>query len=169
MRKVILVFALILYMAPSAHSIQERFLQNELPELVDEFGQIWQVAPTPPGAVDWRMLATLSFPKRTVGDNFFSPPIIAPEVQELDGKTVKLNGYMVPLEAKDLQGHFVLMAYPHACPFHVPAGPGGYVEVIADIPVEVTYDTVLIEGQFQVTPDSTDGLYYRIKAARAVQ
>lgn len=169
MRKVILVCALILCIAPGAHAIQERVLQDELPELIDEFGQIWQAAPAPPGAVEWRTLASLTFPPRSVGDNFFSPPIIAPEVLELDGTTVKLNGYMVPLQASDEQTHFVLMAYPHACPFHVPAGPGGYVEVIADVPVEVTYDPVLVEGEFVVTPDSRDGLYYRIKAAHPVE
>ena len=160
---------MVFYMSPTAHSIQEGLLQNELPELVDEWGQIWQTAPTPPGGLHWSTLINVDIKKKSVGDPYYDIPIITPELRELDGKTVKLNGYMVPLEPTELQGHFILMAYPHSCPFHVPGGLGGYVEVQADFPVKFDYEPVLIEGHFQLLTDFSEGLFYRISAARAVE
>jgi hypothetical protein len=146
---------------------QGTFWEQELPEeLQDEIGQIWRPAPTPPGALDWGIITSIDVREEII-DNFMQyVPSFTPVVQSLDGKIVKLNGYMVPLETSERQGHFILMAYPHACPFHIPGGPAAYVEVQADFPVAFTYAPVLIEGQFQILKDYSNGIFYRISAAR---
>lgn len=151
--------------APVNSMIQEYpspFSEENLPS-------IWQPAPTLPGSVDWQTLMNVEVTEQKI-DNFIqSIPSFTPPLKAMDGQVIKLNGYMVPLDPSDRQSHFVLMAYPHSCPFHLPGGLGGFVEVFADFPVEFTYDPILIEGHFQLLTDFSSGLFYRISAARAVQ
>lgn len=142
--------------------------EQPAPFLEDEMGQVWQPAPTPEGALAWQTLTDVGVREEEI-DNFIQyVPTFTTALKALDGQKVMLNGYMIPLDTSDLQSHFILMAYPHSCPFHMPGGPGGYVEVFADFPVEFTYDPVLIEGHFTLLDDFSDGLFYRINAARAV-
>ncbi len=167
------VFALssifLLFLSVAVQAQQGSFREQELtPELQDELGQIWRPAPAPPGAMDWSVLINVEVEEEIVDNYIQYNPTFPLLVKAYDGETVKLNGYMVPLEATEKQSHFILMAYPHACPFHMPGGPGGYVEVKADFPVEFTYDPVLIEGHFKILDDFSNGVFYRISAARQV-
>ena len=157
------------FLQADSYAQDSSFWEQELPsELEDELGQIWRPAAAPPGALDWSILTNIDVEEEVV-DNFIQyVPTFPLLVRALDGEDVKLNGYMVPLEASENQSHFILMAYPHACPFHMPGGPGGYVEVQADFPVKFTYDPVLIEGNFQILKDFSNGVFYRISAARQV-
>lgn len=168
MRIFILSITVTLLLGSSIQARQSTFLEQDVPGLQDELGQIWRPAPTPPGALDWSIIMNIDVREELI-DNFIQyVPSFTPLVQSFDGKTVKLNGYMVPLEPTERQSHFVLMAYPHACPFHMPGGPAAYVEIQADFPVKFTYDPVLIEGQFQILQDYSYGVFYRISAARQI-
>lgn len=169
MRKFLLSLSIFLGTIAVAHSIEKVQAQESLPGLTDEYGQIWRPAPTPPGGLDWNTIANIEFKPKDVGDFYLGEPIHSEEVLALDGQTVKINGYMIPLEASEMQSRFVLMAYPHSCPFDMPVGAGGYVEIQADFPVEYTYDPVLVEGTFQVLEDYSRGLYYKISAARELK
>ena len=169
MRVIIIFLASVIWIIQTAQSMQETTFEQDMLDLQDEWGQIWRPAPTPPGALDWNTLINVKVKPKEVGDPYYDIPIITPELRELDGKTVKLNGYMVPLEATETQSYFILMAYPHACPFHIPGGPGGFVEVQADFPVQFEYEPVLIEGHFKLLTDFSQGIFYQITAARAVE
>lgn len=129
---------------------------------------IWQPAPTPDGGVSWLTLTSINVREEIVDDFVEYIPNFTPAVEALDGTTVKMNGYMIPLEAGNRQSRFILMAYPHACPFHMPVGPGGFIEVQADFPVEFSYEPILIEGHFKILTDYSEGVFYRISAARAL-
>ncbi|UTW54363.1 DUF3299 domain-containing protein [Kordiimonas sp. SCSIO 12610] len=131
--------------------------------------QIWLPAPPPPGAIDWNILIDVETREEVVDDFIQAIPTFPAHVKVLDKTTVKLNGYMLPLEAGDKQSHFILQAFPHSCPFHLAGGPGGYVEIMADIPIEFSYEPVLIEGYFQLLEDFSGGVFYRISAARVVK
>lgn len=164
------VFSLVMVFALSTagNARQSTFWEQEIPDLEDDLGQIWRPAPAPPGALDWSVLMNIVVEEELV-DNFIQyVPSFTSLVQSFDDKTIKLNGYMVPLEATEEQSHFILMAYPHACPFHMPGGPAAYVEIQADFPVKFTYDPVLVEGHFQILDDFSGGVFYRISAARQV-
>lgn len=169
MRIFVISIAISLLATLNANTIEKKSLAQEIPSLEDEFGQIWKPAPTAPGGLNWATLINVDVKKKSVGDPYYDIPIFNTELEGLDKTTVKLNGYMVPLEATEMQGHFVLMAYPHSCPFDVPAGPGGYVEVVADFPVKYTYEPVVIEGEFQLLENFEHGVFYRISAAREVK
>lgn len=85
------------------------------------------------------------------------------------GKTVKLTGYMMPLETDILQHRFLLTANPPSCFFHIPGGPAGAVEVLTETGVEVTWDPVVLEGRFETLEHSDAGLVYRLHDARVLQ
>ena len=89
-------------------------------------------------------------------------------MQALDRKTVKVQGFMMPLEAGDKQQHFLLSSVPTTCSFCVPAGPEGLVEVRTRKPVRYTLEPVVVEGVLAVLNDDPYGLYYRVEDGSAV-
>ncbi len=89
-------------------------------------------------------------------------------IRAKDGQTVKLAGFLMPLEAARMQRHFVLTSNPPSCFFHVPGGPAGAIEVFAKEPIEAGWDPILLEGRFEAVPASEDGVVYRLHEARAL-
>ena len=77
----------------------------------------------------------------------------APVVESLDGKKVRIPGYVVQLEGNaDNVTEFLLVPYFGAC-IHVPPPPPNqiiHVEYAEGVPYENTYDAVWIEGTIKV-------------------
>ncbi|NWO03293.1 MAG: DUF3299 domain-containing protein [Idiomarinaceae bacterium] len=77
----------------------------------------------------------------------------APVVEALDGKKVRIPGYVVQLEGDaDNVTEFLLVPYFGAC-IHVPPPPPNqiiHVEYAEGVPYENTYDAVWIEGTIKV-------------------
>lgn len=77
----------------------------------------------------------------------------APVVEALDGKKVRIPGYVVQLEGNaDNVTEFLLVPYFGAC-IHVPPPPPNqiiHVEYAEGVPYENTYDAVWIEGTIKV-------------------
>lgn len=73
----------------------------------------------------------------------------APIIPELNGKEVKIPGFVVPLEGDDENlTEFLLVPYFGAC-IHVPPPPSNqivYVKFEAGVPVESLYDAVWVHG-----------------------
>ena len=84
----------------------------------------------------------------------------APVVPELDGKQIRLPGFVVPLEgdAKEI-AEFLLVPYFGAC-IHVPPPPANqtvYVVTAENAPYHgELFDTVWVEGRMRVEPFSND-------------
>jgi hypothetical protein len=110
------------------------------------------------GVVSWSLLSTVT----SKTERARVVPIFPPAVQALNDKTVKLQGFMLPLEPGEKQKHFLLSGVPTTCSFCVPAGPEGLVEVRASTPVKYTVDAVTLEGRMAVLKDDKFGLFYRI-------
>lgn len=96
-------------------------------------------------------------------------PVFPDDIQYLNSKTLRVQGYMMPLEPGEKHTHFLVSSVPLTCPFCMPGGPESMVEVKATSPVKYTMEPVVVEGQFAVLNDDPYGLYYRMTAARAVQ
>lgn len=79
----------------------------------------------------------------------------APLVESLNGKLVKIPGFVVPLEGTDtLTTEFLLVPYFGAC-IHVPPPPSNqivYVIFEKGIPIDNLYDAIWVTGTL-----STDG------------
>jgi hypothetical protein len=116
------------------------------------------------GVLSWPLLSSVTVKaekKRLV-------PSFPAAVQALDKKTVKIQGFMMPLEPGDKQRHFLLSSVPTSCSFCVPAGPEGLIEVRSKTPVRYTLEPVTVEGQMAVLSNDPYGLFYRVTEAQPV-
>jgi hypothetical protein len=80
---------------------------------------------------------------------------------------VKVYGFMMPLDQSAKQKRFLLSAFPPHCTFCLPGGPESLVEVIADSPVEFTFEPIVVAGKMAVLEN--DVVYYRITNAASVK
>lgn len=92
-------------------------------------------------------------------------PVFPDDVQALDGRRLRLTGFMVPLEQRKQQTHFLLSFYPPSCGYCVGGGPTSLVEVFSAEPVEFSYDSVSLSGTFALVPDGAEGVFYRLMEA----
>lgn len=110
------------------------------------------------GVVSWRLLASVTTkPVQNRIVPTFPDPVLA-----LHNRTVRVQGFMMPLEPGDRQKHFLLSAVPTSCGFCVPAGPEGLIEVRTRTPVKYGLEPVIVEGRLAVLADDPYGVYYRI-------
>jgi len=115
------------------------------------------------GVVSWKTLAEVT-PVREK-DRFV--PQFSKEINALDKKEVKLQGFMMPLDMGEKQKRFLLVAMPPSCSFCLPGGPDQLVEVVAKTPVKYGFDPIVVSGKFVVLKDDPMGLYYRMTDAVA--
>lgn len=121
------------------------------------------------GVVSWDTLRELDVTYETKGPGMTDfRTSFTSELLALDGKTVKLVGFIYPLEAAEQHQRFLLSAYPPSCPFCLPGGATEMVEVLASAPVRFTYDALVLEGRFELLRDDPSGLLYRLHDARTV-
>ena len=118
----------------------------------------------PAGTVPWELLQQAKTVQRP--DKKFGPEF-TPEIRRLDKQSVKVYGFMMPLDQARLQKRFLLASFPPHCAFCVPGGPESMIEVIADKPVEFTYEPIVVAGRMAVLDN--DIVYYRLTGAAAVQ
>ena len=79
-------------------------------------------------------------------------------VLALDGEAVKMVGFLIPLGG----GRQLLSRNSPNCPFCLPTGPEGFVELVCDEPIDYAMDAVVVAGTFQVLRDGGQGYYYRM-------
>jgi hypothetical protein len=111
--------------------------------------------------VSWKTLAQVELVKQK--DRYV--PQFSKNVVALDKKAVKVQGFMMPLEAGEKQSHFVLAAMPTTCSFCMPGGPESMVEVKMKTPVKYTFDPLVVSGKLTVLKDDPTGIFYRITDA----
>jgi uncharacterized protein len=129
---------------------------------------VWIPAATPKGGVSWKTLeATKLIDRKDKSGIIYTKPSFTPAVLALNGKQVKVAGYMMPLENAAKQKHFVLLGYPPGCPFHTHALPNQFVEIKAALPVNVDIENVMVlTGTLQLTGQDESGIFYRLVNAR---
>lgn len=114
------------------------------------------------GVLSWSVLSSVT----TKLEKNKLLPVFPANVQALNQKKVRVQGFMMPLEPGDRQTHFLLSSVPTSCSFCVPAGPEGLVEVKTTKPVRYTLEPVLVEGVLAVLTDDSYGLFYRLAEAQ---
>lgn len=121
--------------------------------------------PTAEGVVAWGdlMRARIKFEDRRLIAEF------PEEIAKLKGKSIKLSGFMMPLEPTMAQNRFLLTSNPPSCFYHVPGGPTGAVEVLAHESVTVSWDPILLEGRFEPQESSSTGVVYRLLDAKQIE
>lgn len=117
------------------------------------------------GVVSWKLLSNIT--TKLVQGRL--TPVFPEQVKALHQQTVKIQGFMMPLEAGLKQSHFLLSSVPTTCSFCVPAGPEGMLEVRSKTPVAYSLEPVLVEGKLQVLHDDAMGLYYRMEGGAPIR
>jgi len=123
------------------------------------------------GAVSWDIFAATKEIERQEPDgkgytNYWLEPAFGKEIRKLDGKTVKLMGYMFPLDSSDKQSKFLFGPYPPSCAFHYHVNANQVVEVAAAEPILFSWEPVTIEGTLTLVEKDAYSVFYRLKQAR---
>lgn len=115
-------------------------------------------------AITWEnMVLAKTQPKdKTSGVEF--PTVLS----GLNGKQVKVRGFMVPLEAKPAQVHFLLTSKPQDCEFCIEGGPSSYVEVKSSVPLKYSTQPLNLVGRLLLLKNDPSGVYYRLVDARPI-
>jgi len=116
------------------------------------------------GVVSWKTLARVGEVK--MNDRLLHK--FSAEVAALDNKEIKLQGFMLPLEAGRRQKHFLLSANVPSCPFCLPGGPDSLIEVHCKEAIEFSMEPIVISGKLSVLKDDPTGLWYRVHEATLV-
>ncbi len=96
-------------------------------------------------------------------------PVFPPAILALDGKSQRVQGFMMPLEPGERQTHFLLSSVPLSCGFCLPGGPESMIEVKSKTPIKYGLEPLVVQGRLAVLHDDQYGLYYRITDAVAVK
>ena len=96
-------------------------------------------------------------------------PVFPPEIQALDNKPQRVQGFMMPLEPGEKQTHFLLSSVPLSCSFCLPGGPESMIEVKSKKPIRYGLEPLVVQGRLAVLRDDPYGLYYRITDAVPVE
>ena len=118
-----------------------------------------------PGVVSWKLLGQATTVKAKKGRMV---PHYTPAISALDNTEVKVQGFMMPLEPGQKQKHFLLTVTSASCPFCLPAGPEGVVEIRSRTAVKFSYAPFIVQGRLKVLASDPMGLYYRMTDAAVV-
>lgn len=118
-----------------------------------------------PGVVSWKLLGQATTVKAKKGRMV---PKYTPAISALDNTEVKVQGFMMPLEPGQKQKHFLLTVTSASCPYCLPAGPEGVVEIKSRTPVKFSYAPFIVQGKLKVLASDPMGLYYRMTDAAVV-
>ena len=155
--RTLLTFLAALLVALSSHALQPQDPKG-LPSASAYLGA--GNDPAPAGTIPWQLLSQAKTVQKA--DKKFGP-LFTKEIRELDKQTVKLYGFMMPLDQSAKQKRFLLSPFPPHCSFCMPGGPETMVEVIAEKPFDFTYEPIIVSGRMAVLDD--DIVYYRITNA----
>lgn len=96
-------------------------------------------------------------------------PIFTNEIKKYDGKTVKIMGYMFPLEGNRLQSHFLMGPYPPTCALHYHVPNNQVLEVKTDTAIPFTWEPILVEGTLVLANSDAENYFYRLEKTRFIK
>ena len=115
--------------------------------------------------VPWSVLTAVKLKR----ENNKIAPVFNLEQMALRQKTVRVQGFMMPLDPGEKQTHFLISSVPLSCNFCLPGGPESMVEVKTKTAVRYSMEPLVIEGRFSALEDDPYGLYYRLSDAVTVK
>ena len=113
------------------------------------------------GVVSWDTLAKVE--QKSSKTRIF--PVFTKEIIALNDQQVKIQGFMMPLDPGRQQKHFLISVNSATCPYCMPAGPEGVVEVLSTTPIKYGFEPIIVSGKLAVLKDDPTGLYYKMTNA----
>ncbi|MBV8191627.1 MAG: DUF3299 domain-containing protein [Alphaproteobacteria bacterium] len=92
---------------------------------------------------------------------------LTPEVKALDGKTITLRGFVLPMDGSDHTQHFLVSRNTPVCLYCPPGQPNEVVEVEAARAIPWTNKIVSVTGQLRLINDEEKALFFKIEKAEA--
>ncbi len=171
------IIALFIMMAPytvQAFTIEELNEGDRRAKSIEDY--IKDYVDIPKGGIDWKTFGTTKEVQidKITDDGYnlsYTKPEFSQTVQALNGESIKVKGYMFPLDNAEDQSLFLFGPFPLSCPYHYHVGPSLVIEVHADKnPVQFNYDPVIITGELELVPEDPDySVFYRLRNARQVK
>lgn len=124
--------------------------------------------PPPPDAVSWDLLAKAVVLFEKTGETYRATTMIPPEIEKLDGRALKLMGFVVPAHAETPLRKFLLAEYPADCAYcrYTVSEPSRVVEVDAPRGIRVMADPIIVRGRLEVVRNDPQGRIYRLHEAQ---
>lgn len=92
---------------------------------------------------------------------------VTPEVKALDGKTITVRGFVLPLDGSDRTKHFLLSRNTPVCMYCPPGQPNEVVEVKTPNAIPWTDKIVSVTGKFQLVNDQERAVFFKMENAQA--
>ena len=165
------IWCLILYIFFQSSNALSFSNQEMTEEQTNALMNEWKPLEVSGDAIPWDVFAkTTENEDCTTDKDGFDICLIKPgyseDIKKYDGKKVTLMGFMFPLESTKKQKNFLIGPYPLSCPFHYHIGPSQVVEVLAEKPVEFSYDPVTVSGVLKLTFNEETNMFYYLENAR---
>ena len=119
----------------------------------------------------WKTLAKVDIEKKFDETLNFEIdfPTFSEDVKKLNGQTIELQGWMIPLEELQGETYFVLSSLPFAnCFFCGGAGPETVAEVFSKDKIKYTEKRITVRGRLQINADDPMKLMYILQEAEIV-
>ena len=87
------------------------------------------------------------------------------EVKALDGKTITMRGFVLPMDGSDRTQHFLLTRNTPVCMYCPPGGPNEVVEVRSSRPIAWTDKIVSVTGKLNLVNDEERAIFFKVENA----
>lgn len=130
----------------------ERAAQDQLPQSKDT---LWD---------------TFSKTKVSLDDKTGNYSAVFPDdVKKLQGQTITISGFMLPLESSEKFKHFLLSKRTPTCFFCPPGAPNEIIEVYSDKETEWAEDLITYQGTFELIDNKEMGVFFKMSNATQVK
>ncbi|AWW29817.1 hypothetical protein DN752_06620 [Echinicola strongylocentroti] len=117
----------------------------------------------------WKTLTGVTY---EVGEDEYGElylPVFSDDIQELEGKEISAEGYIIPFEGMFKPEHIILSSLPLAeCFFCGSGGPETVMEVMMADPIEYTSKRVKVKGTLKLNAKDPEKLMYILTDAELV-
>lgn len=120
---------------------------------------------------NWKKLEAVAFETVESKEGYpMEVAVFGEAVKALEGSTIRLKGYIIPLEELRGQKYFVFSRYPfNLCYFCGAAGPETIIEVRSREEIPFTEDIIELEGSFETNATDPDHMMYLLKEAYQIK
>ncbi len=94
---------------------------------------------------------------------------LSSEVKAMDGQSVTVNGFVLPLDGSDQTSHFLLTKRTPVCMYCPPGEPNEVIEVTSNHPVEWNDNMVTLKGRFTLVNNGEKAIFFALKDADKVK
>ena len=111
----------------------------------------------------WKTLSKITY-KQEYNELFgfkVDIPVFSKQIQAMEGQTVEVKGYIIPIEGYKSHKEFMFSAFPYnMCFFCGGAGPETVMEVAAIETIEYSAEQIRIKGKLVLNDDDINRMMY---------